>query len=314
MNSLKRIGSNMPQLRLNQLIQTNHNRYPNDIFVRPSNPTQRLTCNQIGRDYYVGDIHGEFSLLEKALSRVSFDYEKDRLIAVGDLIDRGKESARVLEYLQQKWFFSVMGNHDYFLIDSVHHLTQPSSWAGVAIWRRWVTHGGWWTCDQADETLIDIAKLMHKRPLMLEIEYPNDVTVGVVHGELPLGMRWEDAKRRLVLESDTHSLAPTVIRSLLWGRERVTLWKKDKGDFEKYTKRLPQAYFGQGSSFDYTLLVISANKPIDDIDLIFCGHTAHEGGYVLGNIHYIDEAVVFHNGEHPFNLWCVNEQGVPQKA
>ena len=36
--------------------------------------------------YVVGDIHGAYSLLKERLESINFDYNKDLLIAVGDLV------------------------------------------------------------------------------------------------------------------------------------------------------------------------------------------------------------------------------------
>jgi serine/threonine protein phosphatase 1 len=62
---------------------------------------QRFARNTQGRDFAVGDIHGCFSKLDAALCQVRFSPVHDRLFAVGDLVDRGPESAQVLEWLDQ---------------------------------------------------------------------------------------------------------------------------------------------------------------------------------------------------------------------
>lgn len=48
----------------------------------------KLMCleeNKAGRDFVVGDIHGQYDDLMHQLYRVGFNEEADRLIAVGDL-------------------------------------------------------------------------------------------------------------------------------------------------------------------------------------------------------------------------------------
>ena len=65
-------------------------------------------------NYVVGDIQGCLSGLLLLLEKVSFDPQKDKLWAVGDLIARGNESLETLLFLQQLGdaFSSVLGNHD----------------------------------------------------------------------------------------------------------------------------------------------------------------------------------------------------------
>lgn len=72
--------------------------------------------NLIGKDYVVGDIHGSFSALEKLLFKIGFDKKKDRLFSVGDLVDRGNESYKSLEYLSYPWFYAISGNHEQIII------------------------------------------------------------------------------------------------------------------------------------------------------------------------------------------------------
>lgn len=76
------------------------------------NKVLRLQENKIGRDITVTDVHGMFHLLRQALDAINFDGRRDRLIAIGDLVDRGPYSHVVAEWLNAPWFFSAMGNHD----------------------------------------------------------------------------------------------------------------------------------------------------------------------------------------------------------
>lgn len=70
---------------------------------------KQFIINKTGTDYVVGDIHGCFSLLQAKLDEIGFDPTKDRLFSVGDLVDRGTESDKVLEWLSKPWFHAVCG-------------------------------------------------------------------------------------------------------------------------------------------------------------------------------------------------------------
>ena len=52
------------------------------------------------RDWVVGDVHGCFETLRQALRGIDFEYGRDRLFSVGDLIDRGPNSIGALEWLE----------------------------------------------------------------------------------------------------------------------------------------------------------------------------------------------------------------------
>ncbi len=49
---------------------------------------QYFEKNNVGDDFVVGDIHCQFNQLNRQLYEIGFDPKKDRLFAVGDLIDR----------------------------------------------------------------------------------------------------------------------------------------------------------------------------------------------------------------------------------
>ncbi|MFD2437195.1 metallophosphoesterase [Modicisalibacter luteus] len=61
-------------------------------------------ANKRGHDYLVGDLHGQYALLQTMLSRVGFDQDKDRLFCVGDLVDRGPDSLACLSLAFEPWF------------------------------------------------------------------------------------------------------------------------------------------------------------------------------------------------------------------
>lgn len=83
----------------------------------------------------VGDIHFKTRELHKGLQALSLDRSVDRLIAVGDRIDRGPGMLDGLKLLGEPWFYTVRGNHEQMLIDTYRtnpHL--PYSARGARWW------------------------------------------------------------------------------------------------------------------------------------------------------------------------------------
>lgn len=78
---------------------------------------QIFTPNTAGRDFVVGDLHGCFGLLMLALDKLAFDFKRDRLFSVGDLIDRGEQSEQCLKLLDEPWMHAIAGNHEYMFIE-----------------------------------------------------------------------------------------------------------------------------------------------------------------------------------------------------
>ena len=66
----------------------------------------------IPRDIVVGDVHGCFRTLERALGEIVFEPARDRLFGVGDLVNRGPHSADALKWLESRFEAVTLGNHD----------------------------------------------------------------------------------------------------------------------------------------------------------------------------------------------------------
>lgn len=64
--------------------------------------------------YAVGDIQGCYDQLMRLLDKINFDPTEDRLLSVGDLINRGPQSLETLRFAKSlgKAFTMVLGNHD----------------------------------------------------------------------------------------------------------------------------------------------------------------------------------------------------------
>lgn len=98
------------------------------------------------RLYAIGDIHGQLDLLKAAHGRIFRDGGRDATIAhVGDLIDRGPDSAGVVEYLMKgradgRPWIVTRGNHDRFLPKFI----DDPDWIdpGLSSGAHWADHAG----------------------------------------------------------------------------------------------------------------------------------------------------------------------------
>lgn len=85
------------------------------------------------RTIVIGDLHGNDIAFRKALKTVSLKKE-DKLILLGDLIDRGRDSKGVLDtiiLLLESGFKNIIclrGNHEQMLLDAFYDASKEAIW------------------------------------------------------------------------------------------------------------------------------------------------------------------------------------------
>ncbi len=169
--------------------------------------TKRLERNTLGRDLIVGDVHGHFSKLQQALAAINFDEDRDRLISVGDLVDRGSESHQVLDWLAKPWLHAVMGNHEQMAIQYFNNEV-PASFL--------VSNGGGWFVDMLPHQRVEYALALQALPAAIEIATSRGV-VGVVHAACP-SEQWGFFTSRLGMGGQ---VAEAAVEAAVWSRSRI---------------------------------------------------------------------------------------------
>lgn len=168
---------------------------------------QHFKRNVKGRDLAVGDIHGHFSRLATALERAGFSAaEGDRLFSVGDLVDRGPESEKALEWLAQPWFHAVRGNHE----DTAIRYASGNPVDRIS----YSANGGDWFMALAPERQQEFRTAFSKLPYAIEVETGRGV-VGLVHAN--------------VATSDWNELA-VALRANRRSRDKV-IWDRSRVEY-----------------------------------------------------------------------------------
>ncbi|RMG56006.1 MAG: phosphoprotein phosphatase [Gammaproteobacteria bacterium] len=173
----------------------------------PSRAVQHFPENPDGRDFAVGDIHGMFSSLDALLDEVDFDPDRDRLFSVGDLIDRGPESHRALDFLEQPWFHAIQGNHERLMLDAVHPEGDMQTWVNI--------NGGEWWLDVDEDLRNRFVHVIRELPIAIDI-HVGDRRVGIIHADVAQGMSWDEFLQ--ALEED-----PEAVNYAVWSRTRLRM-------------------------------------------------------------------------------------------
>ncbi len=210
---------------------------------------KRLSLNTRGRDLAVGDIHGHFTKLRAALDAVGFNPEVDRVISVGDLVDRGPECDQALDWLAQPWFHAVRGNHE----DMAIHFA-----AGDLDSAMYVAQGGGWNVSNPLDQRAEIAIAFSALPVAIEVETAGGL-VGIVHATCPRDTWAAFASTLRGIEHSPEHLASMEVQSMLAN----ALWSRDK-------------------------VMQLDDSVVADIRAVVVGHTPVQNPTSLGNTIFID--------------------------
>lgn len=168
---------------------------------------KKLKKNTTGTDYFVGDIHGCYEQLMEALEKIKFNPDVDRLISVGDLVNRGPDSVKCLNLLKETWFHAVFGNHEDMMIKSFRH-----EWSTY----NYVQNGGKWFFHlpyEEQEQLVLLADA--KMTLVIEVETDIGI-IGVIHANAP-----DDWQKYHRLNNDEDFFDDNLVEDTIWGRRRI---------------------------------------------------------------------------------------------
>tara|TARA_B100002052_G_scaffold255024_2_gene244978 strand:- start:602 stop:1375 length:774 start_codon:yes stop_codon:yes gene_type:complete len=161
-------------------------------------------ANGTGRDFVVGDIHGHLERLYALLSHVHFAPARDRLFSVGDLIDRGPDSAECLGLVDEPWFHAARGNHEQMLCDAHRYGGQARA--------LWLMNGGAWSRKLNEAALAGLAERAATLPLVIEVDRVGGERVGLVHADVA-GADWPNFIARLGEAEAQHAA--------LWSRDTL---------------------------------------------------------------------------------------------
>lgn len=242
-----------------------------------NNLVKKFPRNMRGRDFVVSDMHGCYKDFIEKLENVEFDSSVDRVFSVGDLCDRGPESIKCLSLIDEDWFHSVMGNHEWLWLrahDEFHKLNlfnegkYPHEKLGD--YHVFISNGGE-IVSEVDDTFLEFFKRIMNLPLAIEVETKNGKN-GIIHAELP----FDDWNRLYDVKPDEMEKAKEF---LMWGRSMCM-----------FTPELGK---------DYT---------IKNIDRVYAGHTVVPEVMAVENRVYIDTGS-FLKYRHPNKVYSMKKKG-----
>ena len=117
--------------------------------------------------YLISDVHGDYDLFVKLLKKINFS-KNDKMIILGDMLDKGKKSIELLNLLfgeNSKNFECIMGNHEYDFVKYYHTLVRSKLYNEEQIVRHCNDR-----LDVVEGLTIDMIKRIESLPFYIETE------------------------------------------------------------------------------------------------------------------------------------------------
>jgi len=136
----------------------------------------------MSRRLFIGDVHGHYTGLMRLLELID-PLPDDNIYFVGDLIDRGPESAQVVDFVIKAGHTCLLGNHEDLMLKALCGAASDS------VCQRWALNGGDITMENYGDSHADLLKphllWMQTLPTFLDLGNLFLVHAGV-HPEVPL--------------------------------------------------------------------------------------------------------------------------------
>lgn len=224
-----------------------------------------LDVNAHGNDWVVGDLHGCFGHLALAIEALGIRPGRDRLISVGDLVDRGPQSHEAIEWLDDgRLTTAVLGNHEQLMSLAL---------TVRALERMWKDNGGgwWFTRSRTADERARWKATLDGLPITLTVRTPHG-EVGVIHAQ-PVAPTWADTIRSCARDDgEGHRLRDRA----LWSRLRY-------GKVQEWLGETREDYHGS----------------CRDVRAVLTGHSAHSHVRVHGNLVNLDTGACFDELDNP---------------
>lgn len=250
--------------------------------------------------YIIGDIQGCMRTFQLLLERMAFNPDQDRLLIVGDLVNRGPSSLQALRWVHahQHCVTMVLGNHDLALLAYAN---------GVRALRPKDTFGDVLRADDGPKLLSWLAKrpfaVAHGDALMLHA------------GVMPHWNRAAVLSHAQVAQQALQSIDAAAFLAALDGRAQTPghlAAAVDGARVLTYLRTLTVtgeaafAYKGSLATLPKHLMpwFAAPQRQTQNIT-IYCGHWAALGLHIQDNIRALDTGCVWGG---PLTAWCVETQ------
>lgn len=203
-----------------------------------------------GRCFVVADIHGNYEEFLLCLKQLNFDFDKDIVFSLGDIIDRGSDNIKSMSLIHEPWFKLIKGNHEAMIQENFYE----NAWGNGTAWASQIyyTEG-----HPHKDQLLRFQNALVDTPYVFDIRLGDQRWLGL-HAELPKKCVSKNDCSYEALMEDPEARYFTK----LWPVESSVLWGRNQ--------------------YQWTDVYYQA-------DWIFHGHTIFPEPLIRGNVLYMDQ-------------------------
>lgn len=192
--------------------------------------------------YLISDIHGNLQDLKRILKKIAFDREKDNLIIMGDILDRGPDGIPLLEYIKPYLLDNSMelllGNHELFAIMYLKGILGDKNTEDTLDERTWTVFGGGDTIKSIKKMTImekeELLSFLKSLPLYSEISSRYLGNIIVTHTGIDCTNYVINSDGTINVKSSIKKAFENNIYSYMVGMDLHQVPKKDKERFDQY--------------------------------------------------------------------------------
>lgn len=205
--------------------------------------------NKQGKDYIVPDIHGNYNAFLEILHNLNFNFEKDRVFSLGDIIDKGQENLECLSLLDQKWFTMILGNHEAIHLAKFFKFASDNGtkWSKNLVFKQDTFNG----ISSYEYYKKKLQKLEQSPLSIFYKDKENDLKLGFVHAQFEENLFFNEERK--IYMNRTH--VDLLNENMLWNRD---IFNNKKSGI------------------------------VQDLDFVFCGHTITEDFTLVDNHCFMD--------------------------
>jgi len=173
--------------------------------------------------WIIGDVHGDFDKLMSLLKNIP--EENPQLCFVGDIIDRGKDSKKVIDFIRKNNHFMVMGNHEEIMINGVEgDFIDYDLWMSNGGYETLLSYSGYRKEDRVeiltrneeifnkiknDKEILSDIEWFKRLPVIIKFILKNEKPLYVSHSGFDIELAEKDISKKFILWNRKYSYPET---------------------------------------------------------------------------------------------------------